>query len=70
MVPTELTALERYGWWVTDRTAKGPTIASIDFRQLVGKRFVTDANVKQAGTSCPQTLHSVIFSDRIQTNVP
>lgn len=45
-VPTELTALERYGWEVMDRTAYGPTLASSDLQQLVGKLFVTDADVK------------------------
>jgi len=53
-----------------DRTAYGPTLASSDFQQLVGKRFVTDADVKQAGTSCLQTLDSDIFSAGIQANVP
>jgi hypothetical protein len=62
MVPTEITRLERYSWEVMDRTAYGPTLASSNFQQLVGKRFVTDADVKQAGTSCPQTFDSDIFS--------
>jgi len=48
-----------------DRTAYGPTLASSDFQQLIGKGFVTDADVKQAGTSCPH-----IFSVGIQANVP
>jgi len=70
MVSTELTALERYGWEVMDRTAYCSTLASNDFQQLFGKRFVTDADVKQAATSCPHTLDSDIFSAGIQAIVP
>jgi hypothetical protein len=62
MVQTDLTTLERYGWEVMDRTAYGPTLTSIDFQQLIGKRFVKDADVKQDVTSCPQTFDSEIFS--------
>lgn len=53
-----------------DRTAYGPTLASSDFQQFFVKRFVTDADMKQAGTFCPQTLDSDIFYAEIQANVP
>lgn len=65
-----LTALERYDWEVTGRTAYGSTLASSDFQQLFGKWFVTDTDVKQAGTSCPQTLDNDTCSAGIQANVP
>jgi len=70
MVPTELTVLERFGWEVTDRTAYGSTLVSSDFQQLFGKRFVTDADVNQADTSCPQTLDSNICSAGIRAKMP
>jgi hypothetical protein len=53
-----------------DRTAYDHTLATSDFQQFVGKRFVTDADVKQAGTFCPQTLDSDNFYVGIQANVP
>jgi hypothetical protein len=69
-VPTEQTVLERYGWEVMGRTAYGSTLATSDFQQFFGKRFVTNADVKQAGTFCPQTLDTDILYAEIKANVP